>query len=54
MRKMVGFRNLAVHDYGPLQLPIVTAVISRHLEEFLSYSRALPQKDGRGGVQIGP
>lgn len=39
--RMVGFRNIAVHDYQTLALPIVVAVIERHLEEFLDFSRAV-------------
>ncbi len=45
LRRMVGFRNIAVHDYQRLQLPIVIAVISRHLEELLAYSKSILLKD---------
>ena len=38
---MVGFRNIAVHDYQALQLPIMVAIIEKHLEEFLHYSQTL-------------
>lgn len=38
---MVGFRNIAVHDYQALQLPIMVAIIENHLEEFLHYSQTL-------------
>ena len=41
MRKMVGFRNIAVHDYQALQLPIVEAVITKHLDDFTAYSKAI-------------
>lgn len=44
MQNMVGFRNIAVHEYQTLQLPIVVAIITRHLEEFLDYSRYVMQK----------
>jgi uncharacterized protein YutE (UPF0331/DUF86 family) len=46
LQKMVGFRNIAVHDYQTLQLPITIAVITQHLEDFLNYSKALLIKDG--------
>ena len=41
LQKMVGFRNIAVHDYQALLIPIVTEVITRHLDDFLAYSRTL-------------
>ena len=46
LKRMVGFRNVAVHDYQALQLPITVAVITRHLGEFLRYTEALLRKDG--------
>ena len=41
LQRMVGFRNIAVHDYQSLQLPITVAIIEKHLDEFLQYSKAL-------------
>lgn len=41
LKRMVGFRNIAVHDYQALQLPITVSIITGHLDEFLQYSRAL-------------
>lgn len=41
LQRMVGFRNIAVHDYQSLQLPITVAIIEKHLDEFLHYSKAL-------------
>jgi uncharacterized protein YutE (UPF0331/DUF86 family) len=41
MQKMVGFRNIAVHDYKKLLLQITEMVITQHLDEFLQYSTAL-------------
>ncbi|MGB1236577.1 MAG: type VII toxin-antitoxin system HepT family RNase toxin [Pseudomonadales bacterium] len=34
MQKMVGLRNVAVHDYQKLNLDIVIAVVERHLKDF--------------------
>ena len=45
LQRMVGFRNIAVHDYKTLQLPITVAIIEKHLDEFLQYSKALLQRD---------
>ncbi len=45
LKRMVGFRNIAVHDYQALQLSITVAVIEKHLDEFLQYSKAVLLKD---------
>lgn len=50
LKRMVGFRNIAVHDYQALQLPITVAIITSHLDEFLQYSRALLLRDGGGAA----
>lgn len=41
LKKMVGFRNIAVHDYRSLQLPITVSIITGHLDEFLQFSKAV-------------
>lgn len=41
MKRMVGFRNIAVHDYQAVQLPIVLDIIRLHLDEFLQFSRQI-------------
>jgi len=41
LQRMVGFLNIAVHDYQAMQLPIVVKVITGHLDEFLRYSQCL-------------
>jgi len=43
MKRMVGFRNVAVHDYQKLQLPITIAIIEKHLDEFLRFAELLLQ-----------
>jgi uncharacterized protein YutE (UPF0331/DUF86 family) len=45
LKRMVGFRNIAVHDYQALQLPITVSIITSHLDEFLRYSRAVLLRD---------
>lgn len=45
LKRMVGFRNIAVHDYQVLQLPITVSIITTHLDEFLQYSQALLLRD---------
>ena len=49
LKRMVGFRNIAVHDYQALQLPITVAVITLHLDDFLRYARALLLREGSAG-----
>jgi uncharacterized protein YutE (UPF0331/DUF86 family) len=41
----LGFRNIAVHDYQALQLPIMVAIITRHLDDFLAFSAFILRKD---------
>jgi uncharacterized protein YutE (UPF0331/DUF86 family) len=38
MKRMVGFRNIAVHDYQTLQLPITINILTEHLDDFLIFS----------------
>lgn len=47
MRRMVGFRNIAVHDYQNLQLPITVSVIEKRLDDFLHFSKAILLRDSR-------
>ncbi len=41
MMSMVGFRNIAVHDYQELNLEVVQQIIEKHLEDFLEFTRIL-------------
>jgi uncharacterized protein YutE (UPF0331/DUF86 family) len=43
MKKMVGFRNIAVHEYQALLLPITIGIITQHLDDFLTFSKTLLQ-----------
>ncbi len=45
LKRMVGFRNIAVHDYQTLQVAITISIIQDHLDEFLQYSQALLLRD---------
>ena len=47
LKHMVGFRNISLHDYQSLQLPIVVSILENHLQEFLQYSQALLLGDQR-------
>ncbi len=37
MKRMVGFRNIAVHDYQNINLNILKGVINDHLSDFTEY-----------------
>ena len=45
LKRMVGFRNIAVHDYQALQVPILLSIIEKHLDEFVQYSQAMLLRD---------
>jgi len=45
LKRMVGFRNIVVHAYQALQMPITVSIIEKHLDEFLQYSQALLLRD---------
>lgn len=45
LKRMVGFRNIAVHDYQTLQLPITVRIIESHLDDFLAFTRTLLLRD---------
>lgn len=45
LKRMVGYRNIAVHDYQALQLPITVAIIETHLDDFLMFSRIIIARD---------
>lgn len=38
MRRMTGFRNIAVHDYQSIELPIVIAIIQHHTADLLAFA----------------
>ncbi len=38
---MVGFRNVAVHDYRRLDLAIVRSIVTDHLDDFLEFARVV-------------
>ena len=35
--QMIGFRNIAVHDYQNLNMDIVQAIVEKHLDDFEQY-----------------
>ena len=41
LKKSVGFRNLAVHNYDALNWDIVYAVATKHLDDFKSFANII-------------
>jgi uncharacterized protein YutE (UPF0331/DUF86 family) len=41
LKNRVGFRNIAVHGYQELQLPITVAIINKHSDDFLVFSQTM-------------
>jgi len=41
LMNMVGFRNIAVHDYQTIELNILQAIIENHLDDFKVYTVAI-------------
>ncbi|MCP9460558.1 MAG: DUF86 domain-containing protein [Nitrospira sp.] len=41
MQRMVGFRNVAIHEYTRLNLEIVQAIITKRLDDFRSFSATI-------------
>ena len=39
LQRMVGFRNVAVHDYQAVNLEIVRQIILHHLDDLVSFGR---------------
>ncbi len=45
MGRMTGFRNVAVHDYQALQLPITINVIEHRLDDFFDFTRQVLERE---------
>ena len=43
MQAMVGFRNIAVHDYQNLNIEIVVAIVQKHFGDFEGYIKEIFQ-----------
>lgn len=39
LQSMVGFRNIAVHDYQTVNLSIVKSILEKNLQDFLTFSQ---------------
>lgn len=41
MKRMVGFRNVAIHEYDKLNLDIVKSIITARLDDILTFGKQL-------------
>ncbi|ARF14059.1 type VII toxin-antitoxin system HepT family RNase toxin [Sporosarcina ureae] len=39
LMNMVGFRNIAVHDYQSIDLEILEAILEKHINDFKDYTK---------------
>ncbi len=54
LQRMVGFRNVAVHQYRDLDMDIVEAVIERQLDDLLEFAQMVrPQLDAEPAAHKG-
>lgn len=40
---LVGFRNIAVHDYQSLKIDILEAILEKHIEDFKVFAKIVLQ-----------
>ncbi len=43
IHNMIGFRNIAVHDYQALSLEILQAILEKHIDDFKKFTKAILQ-----------
>ncbi|MDC3412314.1 DUF86 domain-containing protein [Aquibacillus sp. 3ASR75-11] len=43
MKSMVGFRNIAIHDYQQLNLDVLETILNDHLDDFKKYVQEVKQ-----------
>jgi len=44
LKRMVGFRNIAVHDYQRLDIDIVRSIVHERLDDFGAFARLLVRR----------
>lgn len=43
LMNMVGFRNIAVHDYQALKVDILEAILDKHIDDFKQFTKVVLQ-----------
>ena len=41
LMNMIGFRNIAVHDYQALELDILEAILEKHIDDFKDFTKVI-------------
>lgn len=41
LMNMVGFRNIAVHDYQALEVEILEAILEKHIDDFKDFTKVV-------------
>ena len=49
LKRMVGFRNIAVHDYQRLDIEVVRSIVHERLDDLATFARLLVTLAGSGG-----
>ena len=58
MQRMVGFRNIAIHEYQRLDIEVLKKILTDHLEDLVQYMQAVlgaypPARDENAGAPGG-
>ena len=53
LKRMVGFRNVAVHDYQRLNLDVVRAIVVSHLADLTAFGQLAIREWGSNPVESG-
>lgn len=48
LMNMVGFRNIAVHDYRSLDIDILKSIIEKHVGDFLIFTKVILELEQKG------
>lgn len=51
MKKSVGYRNLAVHEYSSIDWEIVYSVVTKNLDDFRTFSREIVEWVEKNNMQ---
>ena len=46
LKKSVGFRNIAVHNYDELDLDLTFDIASKHIDDFRNFIKRVVEHDG--------
>ena len=47
LMNMVGFRNIAVHDYQALEVEILEAILEKHIDDFKDFTKIVLQLENK-------